>query len=156
MTDSLIQITVWLSAISMGVMGGVYFAFSTFVMRSLNELPATTAIAAMNSINRVIIKSLFMPLFFGSSLLAMVLVVIGMLFPDSTPHHYCTAAGLIYLGGMLVCTIMRNVPLNNRLAQYDMHKSDAGVTWREYNLYWTRWNHVRTISSIVALAMLIG
>ncbi len=51
-----------------GLMAGVYFTFSVFVMKSLNELPAFQAAQAMNKINDVIVNTLFLPIFFGSTL----------------------------------------------------------------------------------------
>ena len=49
--------------LSAGVMAGVYFAFSAFVITSLDKLAASSAAAAMNSINRIIVRSAFMPAF---------------------------------------------------------------------------------------------
>lgn len=48
-------------------MGGVYFAFSTFVMQGLRKLPADDGIAAMNAINRAASTSLFMTALFGTA-----------------------------------------------------------------------------------------
>ena len=57
----------WFSALGCGVMAGVYFAFSTFIMTSLDRLDQTAGIAAMNAINVDIVRSLFMPLFLGTT-----------------------------------------------------------------------------------------
>jgi uncharacterized membrane protein len=56
--------------ISFGFIGGVYFAFSFFVMHSLNKNNPSEAIKIMNSINQVILKSPFIILFFFSSFIA--------------------------------------------------------------------------------------
>lgn len=152
--DSIGYLVVWLGTISIGIMGGVYFTFSAFVMRSLDKLPAGNAIAAMNSINRVILGSAFMPLFFGSSLLAIALVVLGPMLFDGVAGYLVAAAGLVYFTGMLVVTIAGNVPLNERLAGFDAETGDAAVSWRDYLRHWSRWNDVRTVSSVLALAML--
>lgn len=40
----------FIAAIGSGVVGGVFFAFSNFVMPAFARLPAATGIAAMNSI----------------------------------------------------------------------------------------------------------
>jgi uncharacterized membrane protein len=140
----------------MGIMSGVYFTFSTFIMRSLDVLPAATAIEAMNAINRVILRSAFMPLFFGSTLLALVLVVTGLVYPESRAGYDGIAAGMIYFGGMFVCTVMRNVPLNDCLVDHVQGSDDAEQAWKDYRTDWTRWNHVRSISSLVAMAILIA
>ena len=62
-----------IAIISFGFLGGVYFAFSFFVMQSLNEIDHKEAINAMSSINLVILKSPFMILFFFSSFFALAL-----------------------------------------------------------------------------------
>lgn len=54
------MIAALVQGIACAVMAGVYFAFSGFVMRSLRALPAVQGMAAMQSINRVILSSSFM------------------------------------------------------------------------------------------------
>ncbi len=58
----------WFAAVSVGIMAGIYFAFSFFIMQSLDALERPMGMFAMQAINRVIQKSLFLPLFFASSL----------------------------------------------------------------------------------------
>ena len=55
----------WFSAIGCGLMAGVYFAFSAFIMTSLAHIAPAAGIAAMNSISIEIVRSLFMPVFMG-------------------------------------------------------------------------------------------
>ena len=49
----------WFSAIGCGLIAGIYFAFSTFVMTSLARLGPAAGFATMNAINVEIVKSLF-------------------------------------------------------------------------------------------------
>jgi uncharacterized membrane protein len=51
----------WFSAIGCGLLAGVYFAFSTFIMTALGRIGQAQGIAAMNAINVEIVQSLFMP-----------------------------------------------------------------------------------------------
>jgi uncharacterized membrane protein len=67
----------WFSAIGCGLLAGLYFAFSTFVMTALARLGQTQGIAAMNSINVEIVRSLFMPLFLGTTLTSTALAVLS-------------------------------------------------------------------------------
>jgi uncharacterized membrane protein len=55
-----------LSALGSGLIAGVFFAFSTFVMRALGRLPPHEGIAAMQSINIVVINPWFMTAFLGT------------------------------------------------------------------------------------------
>ena len=57
----------WFSAIGCGLLAGLYFAFSTFIMTALGRIDQGAGIAAMNSINKVIVQSLFLPVFMGST-----------------------------------------------------------------------------------------
>src|SRR5689334_8501515 len=72
-----ITVLLWLAAIGCGVIGGLYFAFSTFIMTALDRAGAVTGTVAMNSINVVILQSLFMPLFWATTLACLVLAVLG-------------------------------------------------------------------------------
>ena len=48
------------AALGSATIGGLFFAFSAFIMRALAARPAGEGMAAMVSINRVILRSLFM------------------------------------------------------------------------------------------------
>jgi SulP family sulfate permease len=48
------------TALGCGIVGGVFFAFSSFVMTALGRLPAAEGMAAMRSINRVAVTPPFM------------------------------------------------------------------------------------------------
>ncbi len=144
------------TAIGCGLMAGVYFAFSAFVMSSLEALPSAEGIAAMQSINRVILSSLFLPLFFVTSLACLGCVVWGVGHWGTPSALYLVSGGLLYVVGMFVCTAAFNVPLNNVLEQVDPSAISAAETWAQYLRSWTRWNHVRTLSSTAACALLLA
>jgi uncharacterized membrane protein len=55
------------TALGCGIVGGVFFAFSSFVMTALGRLPAVEGMAAMRSINRVAVTPLFMAALFGTA-----------------------------------------------------------------------------------------
>jgi uncharacterized membrane protein len=150
MTDGLWEAALWAAAISTRLMAGIYFVFSVFVISALKALPDTVAVMTMNSINRVILKSAFMPLFFCSSLLSLMLII---LVGDGSASKWIGAAGTVYLIGMLLCTMLFNVPLNNRLK--DVTPENESVIWQYYSIHWTRWNHIRTFSSLLAFILYI-
>lgn len=106
----------WFSAIGCGLLAGVYFAFSAFVMASLARLTPPAGIAAMNSINIEIVKSFFMPLFLGTTLAGVALVFFAIFRWGEAGAMAMLAGGLIYVLGMFVVTMMFNVPLNDALA----------------------------------------
>jgi uncharacterized membrane protein len=153
MTQTLLDILLWFCALGCGLLGGLYFAFSVFIMRAFERIGPARGAAAMNSINTEILRSAFMPLFFGTTLGAAVLAVAGAL-QAAEPAALCMlAGGIVYVAGMFIVTMLRNVPLNNLLAASG--DADAAL-WARYLTSWTRWNHVRTLTSISASALFIA
>lgn len=47
-----------------------------------------------------------------------------------------------------------NVPMNDALATATPTAENAALLWRGYSPRWTLWNHVRTVASIIAFALL--
>lgn len=136
-------------------MGGLYFAFSTFIMAALGRLPPAASISAMQSINSTILASLFAPLFFGTTLSCLVLIGVALFRWDPALSPALLAASLFYVIGMFGCTILFNVPLNNLLAAADPTSAKAATVWDRYLRIWTAWNHLRTVSSTIACGLLI-
>ncbi len=156
MDSTTIDFLNWLLAISSAMMAGVYLAFSSFIMRAFAALGPARAIAAMNAVNTVILKSAFMALFFGSCAVALLMVATG-LWSWSTPGAgRAVASGAIYLVGMFGVTALANVPLNNALAAVSGDSEAAVRTWDDYLRRWTRWNTLRTVASVLTAALCIG
>ena len=145
----------WFSAIGCGMMAGLYFAFSTFIMTALGRIPQTHGISAMQSINTTILQSLFMPLFWGTTLAALVLAGFALFRLGETAATPMLAAGLLYVVGMFVCTIVFNVPLNNALDAVDPASAEGATVWARYLKDWTLWNHLRTVASAAASALFV-
>lgn len=151
MTFDLFHVMAWLMAVSSGLMAGVYLAFSVVIMKSLATLSRRQGIDAMNVINELILKTAFMPLFFGSSVLALAMIITSIWFQSEAGAGGTLTAGLIYLFGMFVSTAAVNVPLNNKLANVSGDGEEAQRVWQEYLRRWTRWNTSRTLWSFVTL-----
>lgn len=155
MTGFVIAALLWFSAIGCGLMAGLYFAFSAFIMTSLGRIGPAAAIAAMNAINVDIVKSLFMPFYLGTTLTSGVLAVVGLLRWGEPGAFALLAGGVIYVAGMFVVTMVFNVPLNNALAAVDPVSSEGAAVWARYMKDWTMWNHVRTVACTVAAILFI-
>lgn len=147
MFETSLTAILWFCAVGCGLMAGVYFAFSAFVMASLARIETPAGILAMQSINDVILRSAFMPLFFGTSVAAAGVAAIALLDLSRSGAIWMLSAGILYFVGMFVCTAVFNVPLNNKLKETDSHSADGADVWDLYLRQWTRWNHVRTIAS---------
>jgi len=151
-SGAIAQILLWLAATGCGLMAGVYFAFSCFIMRALERLDRAQGAAAMNAINEDILKSLFLPLFLATTFASLILAALG-LYRLGTPGALpMLAGGLVYFLGMFVVTMFFNVPLNNALAASGSGSEQA---WAIYLRRWTAWNHVRTVASMAACMLFI-
>jgi uncharacterized membrane protein len=135
-----------LTALGAATVGGVFFGFSTFVMKALAQLPAAQGVAAMQRINVVVINPWFMGVFMGTLLLSIACMVAAL----RSASFALLAAGLLYAVGTFGVTMAFNVPRNNRLARLEASSAEAAAYWPAYVREWTRWNHVRTGAALLA------
>jgi uncharacterized membrane protein len=142
------------AAIGSGLMGGVFLAFSSFVMKALANVPASSGIAAMQSINAAVIGSLFLVLFMLTTLACGVLGVCAVLRWQGSFSMYALIGSVLYVAGNFVVTMAFNVPRNNALAALDPSSAEAARYWLGYVAGWTGWNHVRTITGLAAAVSL--
>lgn len=153
--EILTNILLWFSAISVGLMAGVYFTFSAFMMRALDAIEPPAGMLAMQSINRIIVQSSFLPIFFASTLACIALCVIAVTDLANAGSFWALVGSATYVFGMFVVTLIGNVPLNNRLEAVSADGPEGREMWSLYLKKWTAWNHIRTIACTVSLAMLI-
>lgn len=151
MTDHVWIALLVLAAVGSGLIGGLFFIFSNTIMRALDQLPAADAVAAMKSINRVILNPGFFLAFFGTALLCVVLLIGQAARGDGRSAAMAIAGALLYLVGSIAVTMVFNVPLNNKLAALPS-AGDMETQWPAYRGPWTRWNHVRTVACLLAAA----
>jgi uncharacterized membrane protein len=142
------------TALGCGLVAGVFFAFSSFVMASLKRLPSAQGIAAMQSIIIVAVTPAFMTALFGTAAACLGLAGWALISMGGAPLALVLIGCALYLVGVIGVTIAGNVPLNNRLAK--LHPRDAGAAgfWDGYVARWTSWNHVRTVAALAAAAVL--
>ena len=72
--------TYWIfsaAALACALMGGIFFAFSSFIMPALGRIPAEEAIRAMQRINIDVFHWTFMAAFFGTPILCVVAAAYG-------------------------------------------------------------------------------
>jgi uncharacterized membrane protein len=151
---SLLDLVTLVSALGCGVIGGAFFAFSAFVMKALGKLPPAEGIAAMQSINLVVVNPVFLTPFVGTAVAGLVLGVTALLRWHDPRASLWLAGGVLYVAGTFLVTGLFNVPLNNRLAGVVPSSPEAATLWLAYLSRWTAWNHVRTIAALAAAASL--
>ncbi len=65
--DGFLAVLTMVAALGCGLNAGVFFAFSSFVMKALARLQPARGIAAMQSINQVAVTPAFMAALFGTA-----------------------------------------------------------------------------------------
>jgi uncharacterized membrane protein len=149
MTSALRALTV-ATAVGAGATGGVFFAFSAFVMDGLARLPAAAGISAMQHVNVTAVRPAFMGLLFGTAAGGAVLAVHGVRAPGERPSMLLVAGAGLYLAGVVGLTVAYHVPRNDALAALDPAAPGSAAAWTAYVTTWTRANHVRTASALAA------
>jgi uncharacterized membrane protein len=150
MTRTVLTTLLWSLALASGLLGGVFFAFSSFIMKALSRLPAAHGVAVMNAINVTIVKSPFIPVFLATTVASVSVGAVCVFRPgQGGGAMLIVAACALVFAGMFVATLAFNVPLNDALA------ADASV-WARYLKQWTFWNHVRTVATLVACGLFIA
>lgn len=150
----LIPALAFAAAIGSGLMAGLFFIFSVCIMQALSRLPPEQGVAAMNAINVTIQNPLFLSAFMGTALIGLALVVVAFV-SGGEGRWLLAAGGVAYVVGVLLVTIIFNVPLNDALADAAPGQAASDLWQQRYLTDWVWWNHVRTFSSIGSLALLI-
>ncbi len=144
---SVIGITALLGS---ALVGGIFFAFSSFIMKALAGVPSAEGIGAMQSINVVVINPSFLGAFFGTALVSLGAGWLALSGWGSPSAPYFMGGALFYLVGTILVTMLGNVPLNDQLAALAGTDPSAREVWEHYLDRWPMWNHVRTAAAMVA------
>lgn len=140
------------ACVGSGMMAGLFSAFSTFLMKALSSLSGSEGMKAMQAINRLIVRPSFLVVFFGTGVLCAISVLLSWNAPRITLLTITAAA--IYIGGCIVSTMLFNVPLNNQLDAVDPTSEEGRALWIRYLASWTRWNHVRSVATLISTILL--
>ena len=148
--NSLMPIVGTAAVLGTAIVGGVFFAFSSFIMKALGRVPSEEGIAAMQSINVVVINPSFLGAFMGTALLSVGVIVLALLNHGHPSAMFFLGGAVLYFAGTFLVTMFGNVPLNDQLASVSPSDPAASKLWMHYLDRWTRWNTVRTIAAIGA------
>ncbi len=148
--DQLIPVVGTMALLGSALVGGIFFAFSSFIMKSLAGVPSAEGIGAMQSINVVVINPWFLGAFFGTAVLSLVAGGLALAGWGRPSASFFLGGALFYLVGTILVTMLGNVPLNDQLAAVSATDPAARDVWEYYLGRWTMWNHVRTAAAMVA------
>jgi len=156
--DNILMRTVTLAtALGSGVMGGVLFGFSSFVMPALNRLAPGDAVRAMQAINVTAPRGLAVPLV-ASGLGSLVVGAWALTATNGSTRALVVGGAAAGVAAFAV-TAGYHVPRNNALDRFDTSVASttaAATAWTDYEPGWVAMNHVRTTLSLASAALLVA
>jgi len=135
------------TAVTTGLMAGVYLAFSIAVMPGLARNDDRTYVHAMRGMNGAILNGWFAIVFGGPLLLGVVTTVTSL----DEDHLVWVALALGSYVATLVITAVVNVPLNDRLDSTEPVEEARAL----FETKWVRWNAVRTVLCTLSFVTLV-
>jgi len=155
MIEQIIPYFTFLTALGSGLVSGLFFAFSSFIMKALGRLSVDHGIATMQSINKTVLNYSFFVVFMGTTLTTVLLMIYSLFHWNQPNAIYLLVGSAFYLLGSFLVTAVYNVPLNNALEKLDTENEKSVTVWKKYMVKWTAWNHVRTVTSFLACGSFI-
>ncbi len=134
------------ATVAVGLMAGLFFAFSVAVMPGLAKTADRTLVEAMQRINVAIRNGWFLLAFGGSLLLLGAAVALCLGEDGRGPLPWVIAATALYLA-VLAVTFGVSIPLNESLdaAGDPARRADIADVRERFEAAWVRWNLVRTL-----------
>lgn len=154
--QNLLYYLTFAAALGSGIVAGIFFAFSTFVMQALGRLAPAAGIAAMQHINVTVINPVFFAAFFGTAIVALAAVLLALLQWQTAPALLIVAGAALYIVGCVGVTMWFNVPLNNALEAAAPESAEGAALWTRYLADWTWWNSFRTVASGLAMIAFVA
>lgn len=152
--STLILVLLQISILAYAFVGGVFLAFSDFIMRSLAHTSGTGGVEAMQVINREVFRWIFMALFLGMAAVSVFILIYSALHTGGWAGALIFLGALVYLVGCFAVTVFCNVPMNEALAGMDLSAEATRDYWTgTYLPRWTLWNSMRTIACALAAAL---
>ncbi|WP_370674183.1 DUF1772 domain-containing protein [Pleomorphomonas sp. PLEO] len=153
--NSWLNLLLFTAALGAAIMGGIFFAFSNFVMPAVAQQPATSGIATIQTINVTVQNPVFLAIFLGTALISIVLVIAVLGIGHPRPFLMIVGA-IFYIIGTFGVTVALNVPMNEVLASLPPESPEAHLIWADFLSDWTFWNSIRAAAAVIAATCLVG
>jgi uncharacterized membrane protein len=139
-----------------GLLAGFFYAWSCSVMAGLKTTEDRTFIEAMQRINIAILNPIFALGFFGP-LVGLPLSVVMLLSSDDGGAWMSALLALIAYLSVILITMLKNQPMNLALdaAGEFAAMDDPHAVRTRFESPWVRWNHLRTVNSILTFVFII-
>ena len=139
-----------------GLMAGIFFTWSNAVKPGIGKLNDLDYLSALQSMNRVILNSLFLIVFIGA-IISVALVPVFHFHPKNI-FWLLILIVIIYWVGVFSVTVFGNIPLNEILDKRNlsiMNPNDLSLLRDSIENRWNNFNLIRSISSAISFLLLI-
>jgi len=146
------------ATLTVGLMAGVFYAYSVSVNLGLLQQPDESYVSTMQQINERIQNPLFSASFFGAILFLLAATAAHFPRPQTRRFWLVASACALYMVGAFGVTVLASVPLNEALARVslDAPPDELARARSAFQDPWNFWNGVRSASSFLAFAALVG
>lgn len=147
----------FLTILLTGLTAGLCFTWTNAVTPGIGQLDDLGFLRSFQEMNRSIINALFIVVFFGPLFGHLLTVYLHRSASGTIIWLYILAALLFILGVVLV-TVFKNVPLNEIVDKTDLAASsveDLRALRQKFEMPWRQWHMVRTVSSVLSFALLL-
>lgn len=151
------NLTLFAAILLIGGTAGLCFTWGNAVTPGIGQLDNLGYLQAFQKMNRSIENPLFFSVFFGAFL-----VGIAAIFANKgvSPEHFklITIAVVIYFLGVVLVTILGNVPLNQILDKTDLANSSVEQLQAlrdRFERPWNRFHLIRIIAATISFALLV-
>ncbi|MFW0738728.1 DUF1772 domain-containing protein [Flavobacterium sp. T12S277] len=149
-------VTLLLATLFTGLLAGIFFTWGNAVTPGIGKLDDIGYLRAFQNMNRAIQNPLFFLVLFGPLLFSFA-AAYGYK-SDTILLKLTLTAAIIYFAGVILVTIIGNVPLNKMLDTTDLlHISieQAALLRSKFEAKWNNLNLIRIIASLISFSLLI-
>ena len=154
-TQTIILVT---SIFLTGLMAGIFFTWSNAVKPGIGKLNDIDYLSALQSMNRVILNSLFLIVFIGTIISVALVPVFHFHIYQKNIFWLLILIVIIYWVGVFSVTVFGNIPLNEILDKRNlsvMNPNDLSLLRDSIENRWNNFNLIRSISSALSFLLLI-
>ncbi|MEM6687678.1 MAG: anthrone oxygenase family protein [Bacteroidota bacterium] len=140
-----------------GLSAGLCFTWTNAITPGIGRLDTVGYLQAFQAINRAIINPTFILVFFGA-FIAQVISIIVCKNMSNTITMWLIVASVLYFLGLVLVTILGNVPLNEILDKTNLSTasvSDLQNLRDQFEVKWNRLHLIRTITSTLSFVVLL-
>lgn len=153
------NIVVALAVLTTGLSAGLFYAYSVSVNPAFAKLPDAEYVAAMQAVNEVIENPVFFFSFMGAAIFLPLAAFIHRSEWRYKRFKLLVAATLFYLIGTFGVTVVANVPMNEKLAEFSISSStpqQIAAARAGFAGSWNNWHTIRTVAAVASFTAAVG